>query len=138
MLNGNSAAANVANIYMRLRASGTDNSGSSYTAQYLDEHGPYRYAARATNATFWTNWTFTSQQANFPSGAAFYLYGPFLTQPTAVRSIDSVGHDGTATGRLRRMDGSGTHSVSTSYDGFTFLFSDDPTFTGTIRIYGMA
>jgi hypothetical protein len=136
MITGRGASFNVFGIYFRLRASGTDNTtASSYIAQYLDEHGPYRYAGRGTGNA-WSNFNIGSRQENFPTGTVVHLYGPFLTQPTAFRSIDSVGHDGTSTGRLRRLDGAGTHNVSSSFDGFTLSFDD--AFTGDVRIYGMA
>jgi hypothetical protein len=115
----------------RLRASGTDNTtASSYVTA-----GQY-FRSNSTNAPFsgvTTAWSISS--INSPGvGRAMGtldLSSPNLSSQT-VGTGNSFGHDSTSamgifTGHL--------HSVTTSYDGITFL-PNSGTITGEIQVYG--
>lgn len=66
------------------------------------------------------------------NGLHFYMYGPNLPQPTAARSVVMSSHNGAYI-----VDYASTHNQSTDYDGLTFYtFSNGPTFTGSLTIYG--
>lgn len=119
---------NVANFpAYRLRSSSID-STTGYVRQYLYAGSTTISGGRTTGTTeFYDFGTSTSLWA----GSCSYWYGPSLTQPTAVRFIPVDARDAATIN-----DYAGTHSVSTSYDGFT-LFPNTGTFTGRIAVYGM-
>lgn len=121
---------------IRYRASGTDATASSYNNQMF---------VMANTSTSGTN-RYTSvsyvQPIGEPGtecGSAFMLYcfGPFLAQPTASRSITVAGGDtGNPTPLTTIFDGSSTHTVSASYDGFTIVNGGTNGFTGTVSVHG--
>jgi hypothetical protein len=118
----------IDNVRARLRSAGSDASGSNYTRQYLIADSTTVAAARGTSQTsavvaFFDNTT--------PTGYVNYIYGPFLAQPTAFRS---VGHSGYSGSYLQ--DDANTHSLSTSYDGITF-FAASGNLTGKLQVYGV-
>lgn len=120
----------LANLYYRLRLSGTDASGSNYTTQVLDADSTTVSAARVTE----TNGRF-GVQVDSPainSGWHLYLYGPALAQPTASRGVC-----GSAGGNARIRDDASTHSLSTAYDGIS-LFASTGTLTGALTVYGLS
>jgi len=117
------------NLYYRLRASGSDASGSNYTVQELVAESTAVSAARYTSQTQANNFLFGPSLQN---GDGLYFYGPFLAQPTASRVV-SVGESGGA----RIIEYAVTHSLSTSYDGFTFLTNSAATVTGALQVYGV-
>ena len=114
-------------VLARLRASGTDASGSDYTNQSLTADNTTVAAGRST----------TSGAASFPisatqrSGVTNFIYGPYLAQPTAFRLISAWGYNSAFI-----QDFASTHSLSTSYDGITF-FRSPQTFTGAVQVYGV-
>ena len=114
-------------IQCRFRASGTDASGSDYTRQELN----------ASSTTVSANRTTSTQGilgvASFEQrdGHTFSIYGPHLAQPTAIRSVTVDGRAG-----ARINDYAVTHSLSTSYDGFT-LFPNTGNFTGALTVMGV-
>lgn len=114
-------------LSIRLRASGTDATGTNYASQELFVGSTSVSGGRGTsmdtgNVAGW--WT--------PLRSAFtvHMYGPFLAQPTAWRSV-SVTTDGNATIR----DHATTHSLSTSYDGFTLRCPN--AISGALQVYGV-
>lgn len=112
----------------RLRASGTDDSTtSSYIHQRLTASSTTVSAARTTTNTFQIG----NSDSTLRSGVALYLYGPFLVQPTAVRSV-TVGGEGNAI----ITDYAATHNQSVSYDGLT-LFASTGLLTGLVSVYGL-
>ena len=102
-------------VAMRLRASGSDASGSNYTTQSLDASGATVAGARSTSQTYF-RWNANTNH----TGHHVYVYGPNLAQPTAVRNV-SV----TDISSARIIDYANTHSLSTAYTGFT-LYGVDP------------
>lgn len=117
-----------ANILMRMRASGTDNStASSYVVEVLEVDSTTVVASRVTASNWGVAGMYTAQR----DGHEFSIYGPYLSQPTAVRCNSVFGY---LNGYLSNT--AGTHNQSTSYDGFTFYTSPN-SFTGTVSVYGL-
>jgi hypothetical protein len=117
------------NVYLsyRLRVSGSDASASNYAYQSLFASSTTISAGRGTSAT--------SADVHYMSdsltdGFHLHVYGPFLTQPTAWRSVAVSSASNAAFNDL-----SGTHSLSTSYDGFTFIPASSNV-TGNVVVLG--
>ena len=119
-----------AELFMRLRASGSDNStGSSYVFQTLT----------AVSTTI-TGQRTTSDRGRFGnigntqrSGYAVYMYGPNLAQPTAFRSVTAFDLSSATI-----VDYANTHNQSTAYDGFTLIPNPSNDITGVVTVYGLA
>jgi hypothetical protein len=121
-------ASTLTNIPYRLRASGSDASGNNYTTQRLSAENTSIEGTRttATNAA-----TSTLNSTSENSGFIMYFYGPFLAQSTATRTVSARGTSGAAI-----FDNASTHSLSTSYDGFSLL-PDLANLTGALQVYGL-
>lgn len=116
-------------IQLRLRSSGTDNStASSYVGQYLYGNGTSVTGGRETSNQVRINTWWTTQR----EGHIINLYGPFLTQPTAGRSITVNSYTGASI-----FDMAWTHNQSTSYDGISFYVTSTLSITGLVGVYGM-
>jgi hypothetical protein len=116
------------NVDMRLRASGSDASGASdYVRQFISANGTDVSAGRLTGSATTAVSTYATQR----SGAINYFYGPALAQPTAGRW--SAGLDLSS---AFLVDVAWTHSLSTSYDGFT-LIPTGSNITGALQVYGV-
>lgn len=100
-------------------------SSTGYTQQSMTIDGTSETASRSS--VFY----FTSTNGTLVSGILYYVYGPYLAQPTAMRRV-SVRELNTAT----IIDVAHTHSVSSSYDGIKFT-GDTSTFSGAIAVYGL-
>lgn len=111
---------------MRLRAGGTDNTASNYAYQFLDISQTNKLAARSTAQTE-TYWVLAGDRN---SGIITHFYGPYLAQPTAIRTITSK-NDSSAPGEM--FETATTHSASTSFDGFTVYSA---AVTGNIVVFG--
>jgi hypothetical protein len=110
----------------RLRASGSDASGSNYTYQYLLGNGGTVQGGRTSSTSSWRAVN-TAVNAN---GSHIHLYGPALAQPTAYREVAARGVSAAFID-----DNAGTHSLSTAYDGFT-IFLASLSITGNIHVFG--
>lgn len=122
----------VDNYYIRYRTSEIDNStASSYTTQYVAANSGLAEASRAINNYGILYYT---DSANVPiNGVAVFIYGPYLAQPTAWRTIDASGYGG-----AYFSDVAGTHNQSTPYDGFTlYRAGASSSITGRVAVYGM-
>jgi hypothetical protein len=118
----------AANVGYRLRVGGTDNStASSYVYQELEAASTTVGGARITD-NIGRFCPFNNTQEN---GAIVHIYGPFLAQPTAWRSVTA--NDASS---ARIDDYAGTHNQSTSYDGFTMI-PGTGSITGRVAVYGM-
>jgi hypothetical protein len=114
-------------IRCRLRAAGSDNStANSYVSQIVFGDSTTVGASRATS-DFGRIVHISSDREG---GAEFHLYGPFLAQPTAGRSVVSSGYD-----NAYLDDSAFTHNQSTSYDGITFYFAT-ANMTGNVVVFG--
>ena len=111
----------------RLRASGSDDStASSYVRQGLYASSTSVSGARVTT-TFTRLGNVDSTQKY---GITTYLFGPYLAQPTAIRSV-SVLDPGSA----YIEDYASTHNQSTAYDGIT-IYPSASTFDGLLTVFG--
>lgn len=112
-------------VNIRLRASGSDATGSNYTYQYFYADGASIIRARSTAGL-----TVIAYLGTSPSGANVHLYGPYLAQPTAMRSVTV-----SSVSSAWLHDVATTHSLSTAYDGLT-LSNPSGTFTGNVAVFG--
>lgn len=115
------------NLQIRLRASGTDNSGVNYDTQEVEAAGTNVFWSRASS----TYWLGGYTDPNARGGVAITFYGPFLTQPTAFHSTTV---NGLQNGNL--ISDAGTHSQSTSYDGVTFIGDVGYEISGLVTVFG--
>lgn len=112
------------NGYLRLRSSGTD-ATTNYTRQILRVTSTTVQGLRGNDAI--VNSLYTEREGNH-----FYVYGPHLSQATAVRSVTAL-----AQGGALIYDTAMTHSTASSYDGFTY-FPGTGNITGTLTVYGLS
>jgi len=115
-------------VRMRLRAAGSDASGSDYTRQELQANGSSVSANRLGSLNIAPTFSTSSTQR---SGTTVMMYGPALAQPTASRTIEALGESG---GYI--YDIAWTHSLSTAYDGVT-IFPASANITGALQVYGV-
>ena len=114
-------------LYLRFAASGTVTTDSNYTYQYV-----------SGLATSVNGGKFTSQSAarigntdnEQRGGDVTYIFGPRLTQPTALRNVHVYGEGGAGI-----VDFACRHSTSAAYDGI-WLQSGAGLITGAITVYG--
>jgi hypothetical protein len=125
------ASSSDSQFNMRLRTTGTDESGTNYTFQYLVADATTVGANRSTSQTS----VRLVCAGDATGGDVINVYGPNLLQPTALRNINAQPR-GTGA-NIRILDQAGTHSLSSGYDGFTLIASSTPTFTGRVAVYGM-
>jgi hypothetical protein len=92
----------------------------------LDASSTTVAGGRASGSTI----RFFNQILTQPSGDSVYLFGPYLAQATAFRSVSVYGRDG---GRI--IDSAGTYSQSTQCDGF-YLTTSSGTVTGKLTVFG--
>lgn len=115
-------------ITFRYRTAGTDASGANYTTQTLSADSTTRTAIRTSSNT--SGNLFSSSDA-VRSGSVGYVYGPYLSQPTASRGVTGAGD-----GNAWIIDYAATHSLSTAYDGISFIMSSG-TISGLVAVYGL-
>lgn len=126
---GGNSSDDGGNLSVRLRTGSTDASGSNYTYQVLAASSTSVTAARASS----TYTRLVLLDDSDKGGGTAYIYGPFLSQPTAFRGV-SVG--GGSVTFMR--DFAATHSLSTSYESMTiFNETSGQTLTGLISVYGL-
>jgi hypothetical protein len=118
-------------LWFRLRLSGTDNStASSYVREQMYADSTSVGVARITTTQF-----YLAQFGTDPSGMVADVYGPYLAQPTAIRSttVYSISSNPTL------WDMAGTHNQSTAYDGFSIFPSTTTSrpAKGRVAVYGM-
>lgn len=123
----NSATSNAEFLSYRMRAAGSDASGSNYTAQRLSGDSTFVAGGRFVS---YTESIFALVGNTLINGFNLHMYGPYLAQPTASRSTTITTHN-----NARIYDCAGTHSLSTSYDGITF-FPSGGNITGTVHVFG--
>jgi hypothetical protein len=112
----------------QLRVGGVDASGTDYAYQLINASNTTITGVRSTSRTDFGSIVDADGSAT-PTGYHVHLYGPALAQPTAVRN---VGLRADAGARLR--DFAMTHSLSTSYDGITFISAGST--TGNVHVFG--
>ena len=105
-------------------------SGSNYYSQRLYGAGTTVSAGRTGASTYASagSWDYLNNSAT-----QLTMYNPFVAANTMWHEI-GISNADTSNTSVLEING-GTHSLSTSYDGFTLLTSSG-TCTGTIRVYG--
>ncbi len=120
-----------AGVQLRFRASGSDytSNGYNYSVLYNDTSS----VSGTGGGTSQTSAKFTNSGSSGTSVFTSYIMNPFAAEPTGYMTNQArfIGGSGA------RTDFYGGLNVSTSWDGFT-IYPDSGTFTGTIRIYGIA
>jgi hypothetical protein len=119
--------------HMRLRAAGSDDqTANSYTRQQIVADDATISAARASY-DFWQA-PLVGFSPPDQNGLVMHFYGPFLSQPTAARTVAAMSANG-----AYLLDRAYTHYQSTSYDGLTIttLGSGSANFGGTVSVYGL-
>ena len=121
-------------LYMRMRASGTDNSGTVYSLGY-------NYRSRAgtssgynnNDATFWGILQGSNAEPGHNYIVSLDMTSPALAQRTlfAANGYTAQGTDDVMYG----FSGGGMHAVETAFDGFSLITSTG-TVTGRVSIYG--
>jgi hypothetical protein len=111
----------------RLRLSGTDATATNYTFQLLRADGSAVSGQRFTTQDHVR--VFGGGTA-LRDGGSLQVYGPALAQPTAFRSttVDSYLN-------ANLDDLAGTHSLSTAYDGISFIPASGD-ITGNVHVFG--
>lgn len=117
-------------FFYRMRASGSDNStANAYTLQWLQADGTTVNGTRITDSFGWIMYGGATQR----EGHNIYLYGPYLAQPTAIRSVSALGLSS-----ARILDLASTHNQSTAYDGVTIYPQSPQSMTGQLTVFGLA
>lgn len=124
LLVASGASSGIDSLTLRLRASGSDDSGSNYNHQILTVDGTTITAARQTGQNKATVGYVNANGFTIQT----LMFSPFLASATFYKSeacrVES-----------RTNSIGGRHTLTTSYDGFT-LFPDAGTFSGTVSVYG--
>lgn len=119
------ASAGLPALTMRLRASGTDNSGAVYYAGY--NYSTWTGATAGFGDNGATSWGFLFVNTTTASAARIELYRPQQAATTDLivqcHAPDSARH------------GSGYHNSSSQFDGFSIIPASG-TLSGTVTIYG--
>lgn len=112
---------------VRLRASGSDASGTDYVNQLLNVDGSSAAGIRQTGQT---RARVARTNDTLALGLQLAVYGPALAEPTAIRSVSVSSYNS-----AYLADSAATHSLSTSYDGIT-IFPAAGSLTGTVHVFG--
>jgi hypothetical protein len=128
----NFSGTNNAQVRMRLRASGTDNTSTYFTANN------YYYGGTTTDTSYEnTNGFLTgyaSTQANERNSLnVIDIMSPYIATETVMSGIGSVFLSNLGHAYAQRY--AGTSFVQSSFDGFTLIPASD-TITGKVRVYG--
>lgn len=114
-------------IWLRLRLSGTDATGTNYVYQGLGAGSTSVGGSRNTLDRL----ALHSTTNTLDDGFVHWVYGPNLAQPTAFRTASA-----SAVNSGSIYEYAGTHSLSTAYDGFT-MYPGTGTIGGRVAVYGM-
>lgn len=117
-------------VNIRLRASGTDTSGTVYRRQFISGNNTSVTGARITGSTSWINIIYVADSTEF-SSSLFWLHNP--KQATYTSAL--VNYVLAQAGDIETsFQGYGVN-VTTAYDSLTLLPASG-TITGSISVYG--
>jgi hypothetical protein len=119
-----------ATLSLRLRVSGSDESGSNYNNQRLGVEGSTVVGARSTGGTSANVGSVTDGQIGLTT---LEIANPFLTTPTLINVFHGRRPNTTTPELLLVTNGLNT---STSYTGFTIFPSSGTFSSGTIQVFG--
>jgi hypothetical protein len=114
------------NTYWRMRASGSDATGSNYMGNW------WSFANTASNR-FWS--TSTTAPELFDNYANYAIMDIFQPNDAAFTSVYSTAGNYGSGNNAAFNPGAGTHGLANAYDGITFIRSSG-NFGATIQIYG--
>ena len=126
----NLSGSGFANLQIRMRVSGTDNSSTNYTRQYQSANSTTIAGARATGQTSWAEVSLFNTDK---SHAGWLDVFEPQTSGTYTTALNQSIFDGGGS-PIMTLTAYGL-TVTTSYTGFTALASGG-TMTGTISVYG--
>jgi len=122
----------IGNIFMRLRASGSDETTSQYVyvVQGLDQ-GNTGDNASSGGAT--STFHIAKASSSLQSSIALDMYSPKLS---AVTSYIGISMNRTAAATMSNWDVSGFLNTTTSYDSVSIYNQSGNAMTGTVSVYG--
>ena len=115
---------------VRLRASGTDESGTNYSNQQTYTSGATIQTAATASITAWA----FSAVAGTEHATIADLFAPALAKATLMRLNNATFTGAAANGTT---DYAARHNLATAYDGLSIIPSTG-NMTGTLRVYGLA
>jgi hypothetical protein len=119
------SASGSVDMFIRMRASGTDNTSSQYG--YYNSNYPMGFAPSNSSASS-ASFMYTGTTDTTGLSSSIELYSPFIASKT-MTTISAVNPAGVGYLLYNRM------TVTNSYDGITF-YPSSGNITGNIRIYG--
>lgn len=127
----NVTATGAADLSLRMRVSGADDTSANYQRQKLEVDSTTVSGSKSTGQTSSRFVEINTSDAN--SLTVIEVMSPFLARPTMYLSSNSQ-----RSGTTHFMSFlSGAHNVSSSYTGFTII-PNTSTVTGTVSVYGYA
>jgi hypothetical protein len=119
-------------VRARLRASGSDASGSNYARQIMSTNGTSATASRQSSETSWGGAP-RRMLASVINFAEIWISNPFV----AIRTTAWIDSTQNSDGNIDIDSTCYLHEVNTSYDGFSAI-PDGGTITGSISVFGLA
>jgi hypothetical protein len=117
-------------LRFRFRVSGSDNSDSDYSQQFLDVGGTTVSALRGSNDDKW-------QIGVIRSTTVTSICDVVVTNPFASTNKAFMANYIEPLNGISLAVSGGVKNVTTSFTGFTLFSGSAQTFTGTIQVYGM-
>lgn len=117
----------TAALFIRLRASGTDNTSANYSYAYYRHVISSGALANYSNGATETQFGVGEANSNQPYTVGIDIHNPSRTAKT---TISWLGDSDTS-----HYSGGGITTVTTAYDGFT-IYPSAGTVTGSLRVYG--
>lgn len=130
VLNVSVGSVTNADIYLRMRANGTDDTSSNY------EKAGFYFQNNSATGSDWAGFgSFFNCGRTDPNTSVLGMdvFSPQLPITTNVTGFANFGTSGVTSQRAQLIGGH--HYVSSAFDGLTFYMSSG-TFTGTVAIYG--
>jgi hypothetical protein len=125
IIDGN-ASVDTAGIQMRLRAAGSDATGSNY------QRGVNIITSSTGPSRFYESTTFFGLGG---VGNDTHAVEALIAKPQKAEVTSVIGLNVNGSGTFQLMVHGGNHLLTTAYDGFTLLVASG-NFTGTVRVYG--
>ena len=110
---------------IRLRASGTDSTGSHYVQQNITASGSGTPGAAGQTGTSFAAFIISNGNAMMLDASIFRPNEAVTTQINALSSRETY-----------LAWSAGYHTQTTAYDGFSLIAAAGETITGTVRVYG--
>jgi hypothetical protein len=126
----NTVGSSAANMWFRMRNSGTDETGNSYYSQLVAGNSTTISGSRSQATYGWAGQVNGTQYAGFEVA----MYNPFNTRNTVWHSINTEISGGASAVRFYNF--TGALATTTSYNSL-LLYPDSVNITGTVSIYGL-